>query len=362
MWHKIALPVLLIAGFLLPYVCTVAQEEALKVVASHSILADVVHNIAGDRIELTTLIPVGADAHSFRPSPRDLTPLSVADVVFVNGARFEEVLLEAIEGAAGAVPIVEVSACIDIIPFGATADMHDDHASERGNDSGSRCDDHAAEHQMIIGEEEDHLHVSTLGRLEDIDCGGGHDANGHAHEADACDPHVWMDPHNVIFWALMLRDTLSALDPDNADAYAAGAASYIGDLFALEAEFILPLLAELPLEKRILVTTHDSLGYLATTFDFQVINTAIPGGATTVEPSAREIAALIDLIKDADVPAIFGETTISQTVMETIADETGAELVILYSDTLSIDGPATTYLDYIRYNFRTIVDALSVDA
>ena len=71
---------------------------------------------------------------------------------------------------------------------------------------------------------------------------------------------------------------------------------------------------------------------------------------------------MIDLINDADVPAIFGETTISQTVMETIADETGAELVILYSGTLSIDGPATTYLDYMRYNFRTIVDALSADA
>ena len=373
MWHKISLLVLLIAGFLLPYVSTVAQDEVLKVVASHSILADVVLNIAGDRIELTAVIPAGADAHSFRPSPRDLTPLSVADVVFVNGARFEEVLLEAIEGAAGAVPIVEASACINIIPYGAMADMHDDQAddqadeseqSDHGHDSenGIHCEEHEAEFALIVGEEEDHAHGATLGRLENIECGAGHEADVHAHESGACDPHVWWDPHNVILWALMIRDELSALDPVNADGYAADADAYMQELVALEAKYFLPLLAELPLEKRILVTNHDSLGYLATTFDFQVINTAIPGGSTTVEPSAREIAALIDLINDADVPAIFGETTISQTVMETIAGETGAALVILYSGTLSVDGPASTYLDYMRYNFRTIVDALSVDA
>ena len=164
----------------------------------------------------------------------------------------------------------------------------------------------------------------------------------------------------MMFWALMVRDTLSTLDPDMADGYAADAAAYIEELAALEADFIQPLLAELPVEDRILVTSHDSMGYLAATFDFRLIATVIPGGSTNVEPSARDIANLIDLVNETGVPAIFGETIVNPSVMDTISSETGAELVVLYTDSLGVDGPATNYLDYMRYNFRAIVDALSM--
>ncbi len=478
---RITLIFALLVALLLPNINAVTQEDKLEVIASYSILADVVSNIAGDHIELTTLIPTGADPHGFQPSPRDLTPLSAADVIFVNGAGFEESLLEVIEGAAADVPIVEISSCVGIIPIGASGHMHedehghehddddhadehedehghehddDDHADEHEDDHGhdhdeddhadeddehghdhddddhadehedehghehddddhadehedehghdhddddhadeadeadddhghdhddddhadehddkhmhddmhSHCDDHDAEFAQVIGDDQDaHEHGAVLGRLEDIECGGhghGHDHEEHAHEEGACDPHVWMDPHNIIYWSLMVRDVLSELDPGHAADYAAAAEDYIGELIALEADFILPLLETLPVEKRILITSHDSLGYLAASFDFVIIGTVIPGASTQVEPSASDVSALIDLVKETGVAAIFGETIVNTAVLETISAETGAELAVIYTGTLSVDGPASTYLDYMRYNLTTIVEAL----
>ena len=151
---------------------------------------------------------------------------------------------------------------------------------------------------------------------------------------------------------------MSELDPDHADDYGAAAADYIEQLVALENDFILPLLDGLPVDKRVLITSHDSLGYLAHAFDFVIVSTVIPGGGTQIEPSARDVAELIDLVKDAGVAAIFGETTVSTSVVETIAAETGADLAIIYSGTLTEGAPADTYLNYMRYNVGTIVEAL----
>ena len=146
-------------------------------------------------------------------------------------------------------------------------------------------------------------------------------------------------------------------DPSHAEVYATNASAYIEQLLALQAD-VSSILEDLPAEQRILVTSHDSLGYLAAAYDFQVVATVIPGGSTTVEPSARDIAALTDLINEVGVPAIFGETVVNETVIQALADETGAALVTLYTDTLSSAGPANTYLDYLRYNMHSIVNAL----
>lgn len=367
-----------------------AQGAAVEVVASHSILADVARQVAGDNAEVRSLIPVGADPHAYIPSPSDLTAVAEADLLIINGAGYEETLLEAIESAGEMANLVLASACVEVRPFGASlhheddhaeaheddhaeeheddhadehdddhAEEHDDHADEM-NES-SACDAHDAEFAAIVGEEEgEHAHFMTLGRAEDINCGGSHGQNDeHAHGEGACDPHLWMDPHNVIYWVLQVRDALSAQDQENAAAYAANAAAYVQELVALEADFILPALMDLPAEKRVLVTSHESAGYLATTFGFELITTVVPGMSTMVEPSARDVAALIDVVRDEGVPAIFGDPFAPQAIMSTIAAETGVNLVGLYSDTLSdAEGPAATYLDYMRYNVRTIVSAL----
>ncbi len=379
---KTIVPFLILVGMLLPSLDLDAQDDEIAVVASHSILADVMRNVAGDQIEVRSLIPVRADAHAFLPSPSDLTAVAEADLVFINGAGFEEGLLAAIESAGETATIIVASACIEIRPFGAgmhhedehedepeaeqsieaADDREDEHEDEHDEMTLSGCDAHDAEFAALVGEEEGHAHFTALGRAEDIDCGTGHGDDSHAHEAGACDPHVWMDPHNVIYWVLKIRDTLADLDHANAEIYAANAHAYAQDLIALEAEFILPALQELPAENRIIISSHDSLGYFATNFGFEIETTIVPGMSTMVEPSARDIAALIDLVRGEGVPAIFGDTFARETTMRTIADESGATLVGLYSDTLSeSDGPAATYLDYMRFNVTSIIYSLLGD-
>ena len=132
------------------------------------------------------------------------------------------------------------------------------------------------------------------------------------------------------------------------------------ELDALESEFIWPLLENLPEEKRLLVTAHDALGYLAGTFHFEIVSTVIPGVSTVVEPSASDVATVIDVIREQGLTAIFGESTTSDRILQVIAAETDVEIAPLYTDSLGqADGPAGTYLDYMRYNFTTIVEALS---
>lgn len=422
--HRTVRCILLLVMAVLP-ATMLAQEERLQIVASYSILGDVVSNVVGDVADVTLTMPVGADPHSFEPVPSDIVRLAEADVVFTNGAFFEEGLLEAIENADEGMNIIEVSACVEIIPIGASShDDHDEegeHDHEEGEDHdheegeahsdeegesvamadtsdmsamATRCDEHLVEFEsyhedgeahnddeMAEGEDHedgDHHHSEgeTLGRLFEIDCGEGHghehgeeghdededhsdDEQGHEHGEGSCDSHVWMEPHNVMYWTMMIRDTLIEMDPANAETYTANADAYLTTLDELVHDFVIPLVETLPEENRILVTSHDSLGYLAARFEFELVGTIIPNGSTLAEPSTQDVAAVIDIINEEGVPAIFGETTVSDGVAQVIADETGAELLVLYSGTLSdSDGPAATYVDYIRYNYTTIVDAL----
>lgn len=413
MSKKWVLLFVLVCGLMLPGGASFANGSQLHVVATHGILADVARNVAGDHAEVISLIPIGADPHAFIATASDLTTVTQADLVLMNGAGYEEALQDAIEGAGEGGNIVNASACVAIRPFGAGMghdDHEDDHADDDHGDEHAEgdhddehaedddhdddddhgdehaegdhddehayedheddmagdidCDDHDAEFAAIVGEDEgDHAHFATLGRGKDVDCLGAHDHSGaHEEEEGACDPHLWMDPHNVIYWALMIRDSLSALDHDNEDAYAANAAAYAQEMVSLEADFILPALEELPDDKRVLITSHESLGYFATTFGFEIITTVVPGMATMVEPSARDVAAMIDMVRAEGVPAIFSDTHLSDVLVRTIAAETGVEVYGLYSDALSDpEGPAATYLDYMRYNVTTIVEALKGD-
>ncbi len=426
MFSRIFFPFLMIA-VIVSSTSLSAQDDRLQLVASHSILSDVVRHVAGDQADLTLLMPIGADPHSFQPSPRDLTAVAEADLVFVNGARFEESLLEDVENAAGDGRIIEVSACVEIIASGSAAhdehDEHDEHGDEHDeegehdeaddhdeegehddhdeaddhdeddehdeadehDDEHDEADDHDDEHdemeasghcddhdsELAAFSDDDHSHddMDALGRLEQIDCGGGHseddeddehdEEDEHAHSHGVCDPHVWMNPRNVMHWTLMIRDSLAEADPANAEAYRANAAAYLNQLHDLSHDFIEPALEDLPQSKRVLITSHDSLGYLAARYDFDIIGTVGGSVSTLSEPSARRVAELIDLIQTDGIPAIFGETTANEDVMEMIAGETGAALITLYSGTLSDgDGPAATYLDYMRYNLGAVIGAL----
>ncbi len=453
---KLAIVFGLLTGLLGANVLGVSSQETLTVIAAHGIIADVASNVAGEQAQVSSLLPIGKDPHTFIPTPRDLTAVAQADVFFVNGAGHEGHLLEALAVAGETIGYINLSDCLHILPQGAAthdehdehddhddehdddhADDHDDHDDEHDDDHADEhdddhADDHADEHdddhadehdddhahdehdddhadehdddhahdddhdddhadehdhddmgrdcaaldaeyaQLTGADSHDHDHDDehehiALGRGQDIDCSvemeeeeGHDDHDHHGHDHGICDPHVWMDPHQVIYWTLDIRDALAAADPANAEAYAANAAAYIEELIALEKEFILPALENLPPEQRVLATSHETLGYLAVRYGFEIVAAVNPSVSTEMEASARDIAEVIETVRERGVPAIFSDTFAQDNVMQAIAAEAGITLASLYSDTLSgPDGPAGTYLDYMRYNVGTIVDGLA---
>ena len=180
----------------------------------------------------------------------------------------------------------------------------------------------------------------------------------HDHDHGPLDPHFWFDPIRVKIAVNEIAARLSALDPENAGTYYANASAYEHELDDLHAwtqdhvENVRP-------ERRLLITSHDSLSYFAKLYGFEVVGLVIPSLSTHVEPSAEHIAGLIDTVSEHDVPAVFGETTVDQKIVEALSRETGAELVQLYSGSLGEEGSgADTYIGMVRTNVERIVEAL----
>lgn len=294
----------------------------LNVVATTSIVADVVSNVGGEHVDVEFFMPVNADPHGFEPTPQDITKVAEADIVFANGAGFEEFMDKLLESANATDKIVEVSHGIELLE----SEGHDDH----GHD-----DEHAHEDHDDHEEGDDHDH----------DHAGG-------------DPHTWVDPNNVIVWVNNIEAALSEADPANADAYAANAAAYITELEELDA-WIREELAQIPEENRKIVTDHNMLGYYVEEYGLETAGTIIPGYNSLAEPSAQELAAIEDAIRDLGVKAVFVGNTVSPNLSERIAEDTGVELVFFYTGSLSAaDGDAPTYLDYLRYNTTAFAEAL----
>ncbi|MFN2146306.1 MAG: metal ABC transporter substrate-binding protein [Anaerolineales bacterium] len=279
----------------------------LNVVATTSIIGDVVANISGDAVDLTVLIGIGQNPHSFEPTPRDLAAVETADVIFVNGLDLEEVLMSAIEKTATGT-VITVSNGINPLPFG-----EDGHADE------------------------------------------GNHATG--------DPHFWVDPNNVIIWAENIAQALSDADPANAAAYQTNAESYIGELHDLDT-YIRQQTATIPEADRKIVTDHNSMGYFAEEYGYRIVGAVIPSISDTGGASAGEVASLANLMIAENVRVIFIGDTASQgmqALAQALADEIGGEvkIVTLLSGSLAPQGqPGDTYLDYLRYNTDQIVAGL----
>jgi ABC-type Zn uptake system ZnuABC Zn-binding protein ZnuA len=340
----------LLLAVLLIAVSVHAQESRLRVVASFSILADVARNVAGDAADVATLVPPDADPHAYTPAPTDLAAVADADVVLINGAQFEQGLLTTVASVMGdKVPVV-ASTCVEILPFGA-APLYEPAAPIVDDASAQRCAAHVGELDAVGAPAPDY---PTLGRLYALNC-----TVSAGEEQGGCDPHVWFNPYNVELWTLTIRDTLSVLDPANADVYAHNAAAYIDQVEAMR-QATSEQVTALPDAQRELITDHEALGYFAATYQFRVVGVVVPSLSTLAEPSAQEIAALIDTIRAEHDPAIFAGSTVSPTLSRQVADEAGAQFYTLYAESLgAADGPAATYLDFMRYNVQTVVEALS---
>ncbi len=277
--------------------------EKLRVVATTSIIADVVANVGGDHIELVDLIPPGSDPHGYVAAPEDLRALSEAHVIFVNGLGLEETLASVLANPDGNAVVITVNSGVEPL------------AVVEGED------------------EEEHNHEGT-------------------------DPHTWLNVQNVQHWVENIEYSFSALDPANATAYSAAAEAYSTELTALDAE-VRAAAESIPAEQRKLVTDHDALRYFASTYGFVIIGAVIPSFSTLAAPSAQELAALQDQIGNEGAKAIFMSTSVNPALSDQIANDLGIPVVVIYPESLSTaDGPATTYLDLMRYNINAIVDVL----
>jgi ABC-type Zn uptake system ZnuABC Zn-binding protein ZnuA len=275
--------------------------QGFRVLAVETFLADIAQNVAGDRLKVAALIPIGVDPHGFQPAPADVKKVADSQLLIVNGAGFEEFLDELLKNAGGERTIIEAAAGLK---------MREKSAAERSND----------------------------------------------HEGD---PHFWLDPVSVIKYAENIRDGLSQADPAGKETYARNADAYIAQLKELD-QWIAGQVKQIPEANRKLVTNHESFGYFADRYGFTVIGTIIPGASTGAAPSARELAELVQHVKAAGVKAIFLETGTNAQLAQQLAQETGVKAVTeLYTHSVTgAKGPAPTYLDMMRYNVKMIVDGL----
>lgn len=309
------------------------QDETLQVVATTTFVGDVVSHIGGERIDLQTLLPYGANPHSYQPSPQDVAAVNQADVIFANGAGLEVFLEELIDNAGGDADVVHVSEGIDLRSFNPSEEDHD--------------------HE----EAEDHDHEGADGH--DHQEGGSHEDEGsEGGDRQGVDPHVWFDPTNVMIWVENIQEALIRMDPENEEFYRKQASSYRGELENLDA-WIRTQVADIPVNHRYFVTDHTVFGYFAEEYGFQQVGAVIPAATTEAEPSGKHLAQLSDIIREFAVKAIFVSKDFDPSLSQRIAEDTGVDVVPLYFGSLTEDdGPAATYISFMRYNVEAIVKAL----
>ena len=259
-------------------------------------LGSLVQDLVGDRARVTVVMPNGADPHGFQPSARDVEAIAHSDLVVENGIDLEE-------------------------------GMHD--VLDRARDDG-----------VPVFTASDHVRVRTASESEASDDEGG-----------AGDPHIWMDPIAMRAVALALAPALDGLGVD-----ADGAARRLaGRLDQLDAE-VRRTLAVVPPERRKLVTGHESMGYFADRYGFELSGAIIPSLSSQAQASAQALADLRDKVRAAGVPIIFTELGTPDDLAEAIGDETGARVLQISTHTLPDDG---SYFTFMRQAARTVADGLA---
>jgi ABC-type Zn uptake system ZnuABC Zn-binding protein ZnuA len=283
-----------------------AANATLKVTATTSIVADIVRQVGGEYVQITTLVPIGTDEHEYQPTPLDVANVSNADIVFENGLGLEQFMDKIVQNASIKAKIVSVSD--GITPLAFTGD------------------------------------VKTTGAATPDQVG---------------DPHVWVDPQNVMVWVKNIEKVLSEADPQHAQQYAQNAQTTLDSLTTLDA-WIRQQVATVPVESRKIVTDHLIFGYFAARYGFDQVGAIIPSYSTAAETSAQDLAALEDAIRSMHVSAIFVGQNINPTLAQRVADDTGVKIIQIYTESLTTsDGPASTYQDYMRYDVTAIVNGLT---
>jgi ABC-type Zn uptake system ZnuABC Zn-binding protein ZnuA len=286
----------------------IADDERLEVVATTTVIADLVSNVGGERVAVAALVPPGGEPHTFDPSPSDVTRLESAAIVFANGLGLDDWLADLVSDAGTEAPIVELGEDLPGVEYRDAA------AHEEG-----------AEH------EED------------------------AAPAEGIDPHVWLNVAYARAYVERIADELSAIHPDGAEAYRANAEAYAEELDELDA-YARDTLGAIPADGRAVISFHEAFGYFADAYGLTIVDTVVD--APGQDPSAGEVAALIDEIRANDVRAILAESQFPTDLVDRIAEETGVVVVAdLYSDSVG-EPPIDTYVAMISFDVDAIAGAL----
>jgi zinc/manganese transport system substrate-binding protein len=277
------------------------------VVATFTILADMVANVGGDRVEITTLVGPDSDAHVFSPTPADARAIAASSLVFVNGLGLEGWIDKLIAASGYRGPVVVASAGMQTI------------AADMSRDARTR-----------------HTHGEF-------------------------DPHGWQSPVQAQRYVSNIADALVSADPSHADAYRARAASYTETLHQLDLQ-ARQKLGTVPAADRRVISGHVSFGYFAQAYGVQFFSPR--GMSTESEASAKEVALLSRQIRSERIRAVFVENISDRRLVEQLARESGATIGgVLFSDALSAKDPrARTYVDMMRHNVDEVARALAPPA
>ncbi|HEX5809347.1 MAG TPA: zinc ABC transporter substrate-binding protein [Anaerolineales bacterium] len=266
----------------------------VDVLTTSTILADITRNVAGDRFMVESFLPVGTDPHSYQPTPQDTAKLSQTEFIIVNGAGYEHFLEALLENAGGERMLIEASTGLDL--------------------------------------QSDPEH--------------------------GVDPHLWLDPNNIIAYVKNIREGLTHFDPQGSKIYQSNADAYVAQLQELDA-WIETQVTQIPPERRVLVTNHEALGYFAERYGFTIVGTIVESFSSDASPSAQQMAKLIDQIRQSEAPAIFLDASDNPALARQVATETGVRVVTdLHLESLTKGAPAGTYVDLMKYNVTKIVEAL----
>lgn len=300
----------------------VPAGDRLNIKVSFYPMYEFTKNIVGDLADVEVLIPAGIEPHDWEPTAKDMADISGADVLVYNGAGMEGWAQQVVDSASGgSLVAVEASKGLEIMEG---AEEEEEHAHEDGEAGHDHAEDEHA------GEEHDH---------------GG------------LDPHVWLDPAMAIQEVRTIEAALSAASPENAAAFKANSEAYIAKLQQLDQEFKDRLKDT---KRKDFITQHAAFGYLAQ--EYGLTQVPIAGLSPEQEPSAAQMAGIVDFAKAHDVKTIFFETLVSSSVADTIAQEIGAKSAVLNPIEGLTDEDIKNNLDYLgimRQNLAALAAALN---
>jgi ABC-type Zn uptake system ZnuABC Zn-binding protein ZnuA len=273
------------------------QPDAFRVVATTTVLADLVAAVGGTNVSVSSLVPKGGEVHTFDPTPSDISTVAEAQLIVMNGLGLDDWLAETIEDAGATAPVLRLA--------------------------------------------EDLPGVDYL--------------SGDEHEGESVNPHLWLNVEYARAYVERIGEALASTDPGQAVSYFAGSAAYDAVLEELDA-WVKEETGTIPEANRNVVSFHEAFPYFAAAYGLTIVDTVV--AAPGQDPSAGDVAQLVAEIEANDVKAIFSEIQFNDDLVRTIADETGAVVVSdLYNDSLG-DPPVHTYEGMIRWDTERIVEAL----